>query len=333
MIEPKQTIAITGASGFLGRILCRRLAEAGYRLSCLTRETTVPFAVAAPGEIRWVHGSLSSPDACARLVEGASTLVHVARFGNRMGKGEPLIPYLEGSVLGAAKLFQTALDRRVSQIINVSSTSAARLSLEEAAYNRRTGLNNYPMAKAAVDLLCKHLHQVSGASICTLRPSSIVGLYPNLSYSPGYGIASALWTGNPAETGAQPAAMVHVEDVARAIEFLIGHPQAGGKAFDCTSPEPCTFADVARALAELVPGGRDLLIVHAGAAVAGEEPLSPQALIALGFQFSRAGLDLAGGYAAELLAAIRSAGASAPHPCHAKPAGAERAETTVQKYK
>ncbi len=65
------SVAVTGATGFVGRALLERLARSGHRLRALSRRGDVPGAAT-------VEGALDDPAALARLVRDADAVVHLA---------------------------------------------------------------------------------------------------------------------------------------------------------------------------------------------------------------------------------------------------------------
>src|SRR5207253_28959 len=72
-------VAVTGATGFLGRYLVRQLAEAGHRLRCWYRPGSDRSGfdeVAAA--VEWVPGQLGEASATRELIQGADAVVHAA---------------------------------------------------------------------------------------------------------------------------------------------------------------------------------------------------------------------------------------------------------------
>src|SRR5436853_6903378 len=69
-------IAITGATGFLGRYLVRQLAE--HALTCRYRPGSDRTGFDAESRIAWLPGELSDDSATRKLVHGADALVPAA---------------------------------------------------------------------------------------------------------------------------------------------------------------------------------------------------------------------------------------------------------------
>src|SRR5687767_3094828 len=72
-------IALTGASGFLGRYVVERLAADGHTLRCWYRPSSDRGGFEDVADrIEWVEGMLRDPAAAGRLVQGCDAVVHAA---------------------------------------------------------------------------------------------------------------------------------------------------------------------------------------------------------------------------------------------------------------
>jgi uncharacterized protein (TIGR01777 family) len=102
-----------------------------------------------------------------------------------------------------------------------------------------------------------------------------------------------LFVGGPMGSGKQWFPWIHLQDEARALRFLIDHPQASG-AFNLTAPYPLTNAGFAKVLGQVlgrpswlpVPGLALKLAFGevSGVLLEGQRAV-PQRLLDLGFEF------------------------------------------------
>ena len=69
---------VTGATGFIGRHLCRHLADRGHRLRVLVRPTTSAARRARLGEVEVITGDVTVPDSLPAAVDGCDAVVHLA---------------------------------------------------------------------------------------------------------------------------------------------------------------------------------------------------------------------------------------------------------------
>ena len=73
----RPTVAVTGATGFIGPHIVRRLRADGWQIRILTRRPTLDPDLAGP-QIEAVPGALEDPASLVRLIESADAVVHVA---------------------------------------------------------------------------------------------------------------------------------------------------------------------------------------------------------------------------------------------------------------
>lgn len=108
-------LAVTGATGFVGQALLEEAARQGFEVRALTRKPQE----ARPG-VEWVPGDLSDTRALARLVRGASVVLHIAGVVN----SPDAQGFETGNVTGTGNVVSAALAAGVPRLIHVSSLSA-----------------------------------------------------------------------------------------------------------------------------------------------------------------------------------------------------------------
>ncbi|HCW90547.1 MAG TPA: epimerase, partial [Marinobacter sp.] len=67
------TVALTGATGFIGGAISRQLLAGGIRVQALSRRPD-----RGGDGIEWIAGSLEDPEALSCLVAGADAVIHCA---------------------------------------------------------------------------------------------------------------------------------------------------------------------------------------------------------------------------------------------------------------
>lgn len=124
-------LAITGATGFVGKRLVDRALAAGHEVAALTRRPQP-----ARAGVDWVSGALETPDALAALLRGADAAIHVAGVVNA-----PDRPAFElGNVGGTRAVLAAAEAAPVRRFVHVSSLAA-----------REPGLSAYGWSKSAAE--------------------------------------------------------------------------------------------------------------------------------------------------------------------------------------
>src|SRR4051812_2912599 len=113
---PDKPVLLTGASGALGRVLTRRLAEAGWML----RLTDIaPFPDAVPAGCTFTRADLNDGVAILRLAEGCGTILH---FGG-VSVERPFEEVLGPNIRGVYHVYEAARRER-ARVLFASSNHA-----------------------------------------------------------------------------------------------------------------------------------------------------------------------------------------------------------------
>src|SRR6266404_6223820 len=132
-------IAVTGATGFLGRYLVGHFAAAGHRLRCWYRPTSDRSGFESSAQqMEWLPGSLGDPTAAERLVDGVDAVVHAAvqwpgpRHSPSRGKEQTdLETFLQTNLMGSLRLFQAARAAGVPRFIFISPCAVHEIILDD----------------------------------------------------------------------------------------------------------------------------------------------------------------------------------------------------------
>lgn len=236
-------IALTGATGFLGRYLVRHLAQSGHHLRCWHRPTSDRTGFDDQRQaLEWVQGQLGDSDAVKGLIQGADALVHAAvewqgpRNRGRASHG-PAHPFFGVNLTGSLQLFQAALDADVKRCVFISTCAVHEIILEERPLDEAHPLwptSHYGAHKAALEKFVHSLGLGQGWPICSLRPTGIYGLAHPPEDSRWFDLVGRVTRGE-AISSAKGGKEVHASDVARAVELLLSaHEKAiAGQAFNC----------------------------------------------------------------------------------------------------
>jgi uncharacterized protein YbjT (DUF2867 family) len=145
------TLAVTGATGFVGRALLEEAAKKGLEVRALSRREQKP----AKG-VEWLAGDLHDRKALRRLVRNAEAVIHVAGVVN---SPDPAGFHL-GNVEGTLALVEAAVAAGVPRFVFVSSLAA-----------REPRLSAYGASKAHAEKLVR----ASGLDWTIVRPPAIYG--------------------------------------------------------------------------------------------------------------------------------------------------------------
>ncbi len=218
-------IAITGASGFVGRHLVRSAVAAGYDVTGLVRSER------AAARVREAGGRpvtlVDEPAALARSFEGAQTVVHLAQIGaEREGQ-----TYEEVNVGLTARVVEAAQEAGVARIVLFSGLGVARYGQSRRVTSR------YFLSKLKAETL------VFGSALdaVVFRPSYVVG--PGDAFVPA--VLRAMEGGELERPGDGSYRMqpIAVADATAAVLAAIARPASSfPTVFDLVGPEPVAYA-------------------------------------------------------------------------------------------
>lgn len=226
-----KTVAVTGATGYVGRFVVAELQGRGVAVRALSRPGSNREGFAAP--ITWINGDLSSDEALAALVDGVDAVVHLAyahvpgKF--RGGEGDDLAGWLDANVNGSLRLLLAARNAGVKRFVFLSSravfsrTEPGRVLDESHPISPDT---HYGAYKAAVEAFLRSFTQVEGMTCYAVRATGIYGVTHPVAASKWWPLVNAVLRGEPI-TSTRGGTEVYGGDVARVIwELLARPPQA-----------------------------------------------------------------------------------------------------------
>jgi nucleoside-diphosphate-sugar epimerase len=189
-------IALTGATGFVGKALLPLLLEHGHSVAALVRN---PSIARFDERVGVVQGGLDSAVALDALTKSADVVLHVAGVVAGVHQQDFFGPNVDGTVA----LAHAALKNGVKHFVHVSSLAA-----------REPDLNFYSASKAAAEFALQKLS--TDMRMTVLRPAAVYGPGDTATLPLLKSLMSpfALIPGSPKAR----FAMVHVHDVARVLE-------------------------------------------------------------------------------------------------------------------
>jgi len=217
--------ALTGATGFLGGVLARRLREAGHDVVALVRDPAKAVALTALG-VKQVAGDLSDPVALRHLCDGADGFFHVAgwyKLGDRH-PGEAWRVNVGGTRAALTAAQQTGVPRVVyTSTLAVNSDTRGEVVDETFRFTGRH-LSVYDETKAAAHDLA-HAMAGAGVPVVTVMPGLIYG--PGDTSQTGELIRRVVDGRRPTVPSGGGACWAHVEDVADGHLLAMEHGEVG----------------------------------------------------------------------------------------------------------
>jgi NADH dehydrogenase len=233
-------ILVTGANGFVGRNLVKRLRQEGLAVRAVTRIPAKAQALADLGA-DVVPGDINDLPSLAAAAQGCDRIVHLVGIIQE-GRGFTFRSvHVEGTrnVLEAAK-----------------QAGAKHLLYQSALGTRDVAKSEYYRTKWEAEQLVK----ASGIPYTILRPSLIYGpgdlftvrLAGTIKLSP---VLPVIGSGR---SKIQP---IYIEDVISCIAKIITGSQHMGKTYEIGGPEQLTYIEVTKAIADVMGVRRPMVHV------------------------------------------------------------------------
>jgi nucleoside-diphosphate-sugar epimerase len=232
-------IAITGLSGFLGHYVAKKLFERDIHIQALVRSTSNTLHLKDYQEkITFVHGDLADKKGLREFVKGADVVIHMAYERNGAGFHEAanrdFKRFLDVNLSGSLELLDASKQHGVKQFIFTSSCAVYGYIFSDIKLDEQHPLmpdSNYGAYKAAVEVFCHSYYMSKSINTTIFRPVGIYGLKSRLTHSYWYDLIKNIKDGVDVEV-VGGGKVVHVADVAQAIDLAIDNKEASGKVYN-----------------------------------------------------------------------------------------------------
>ncbi len=245
-------IAITGATGFLGRELVNQLIQGGHKVRAWNRCTS---NISGLDSVEWIEGSLGDSKSTAALVTNCDAVIHAGLWRTTdsfQGREPDLVTYAQANIIGSLQLIDAAMKAGVQKFVYVSSCAVHEKILDDRPLDEAHPLwatRHYGAHKAAVEKFVHSFGFGEGFPICAIRPTAIYGIDSPITKSHWFGLAQDIADGKDvrSEGGGK---LVHVSDVANAIRLLLRNDDIAGYCYSCCEGYFSNF-ETARLLIEI----------------------------------------------------------------------------------
>lgn len=224
----RRIVTVVGGSGFLGRYVVKKLAEAGYVIRVLCRHPEDAKALRSAGSVGQVviqSADITQPDTLRDMIRGSFAVVNLVGILYQSGKQT----FMATQEKGAETIAKLARESGVSAFIQVSA-----LGVERAAKTSRyaaTKLNGEQAVRAAFP------------EATILRPSIIFG--PGDGFFHRFAVMARFLPALPiiggGHTKFQP---VYAGDVSDAVVECLTRSDAKGHTYELGGPQKYSFKEM-----------------------------------------------------------------------------------------
>lgn len=171
-----KTVLVTGASGFIGKTLCKRLSENGFKVKAIYRPSAKPI----PDYVNPVFvDSIDKDTPWKQILEHVDIVIHTAARVQLMKdvSENPLEEYRKVNYYGTARLAEEALKNGVDLFIHLSTAKVNGEGQNEpyAETDPETPLDPYGVSKLEAEKKLLELAKGSQMKVVNLRFPIVYG--------------------------------------------------------------------------------------------------------------------------------------------------------------
>ncbi len=169
-------IFVTGATGFIGSHLVRRLVAEGHSVRCLVRRNR-PTGPLEKLRVRLVYGDVNDRAALCDGMRGCDWLFHLANLYS-MWEPDPA-RFTRVNIDGTRLVLETALETAVKKVVYISTVAVfgkpAEAPFDEESSAGPRLFSEYARTKAAANDIAWELYRRRGLPLVVLYPGIVLG--------------------------------------------------------------------------------------------------------------------------------------------------------------
>lgn len=239
---------VTGATGFIGGHLTRRLLDEGKQVRCLVRASSDTSTLDKLG-VELAVGNLADADSLARAAEGCRYVFHCGALVSDWATAEEI---KRTNVAGTRNLLHASVNASVQRFIHFSTTDVYGYPGGPAIDETHTPArfrNWYAHTKLAAEDEVRRVEEAHALGAVILRPSTVYG--PGSTEVVGE-IARAIRNRSMLliDRGRAIAGLCYVDNLVDAALLALRHEAAPGHAFNVSDGLEITWKEFTDGLAE-----------------------------------------------------------------------------------
>jgi nucleoside-diphosphate-sugar epimerase len=231
-------IAVTGATGFLGRYICSELQSRGAKvIGVVRRPDRVPELLEQGVEMR--KADLAEPEALRRGFEGVDAVVSNAALFDLSNSNWQA--HERANVAGGVNVAEAAAAAGVKRFLLVSSCAVyadqgkgnpCEEGEQFTETSKRKRMARYPISKALAEQAAWEVARSKGFDMSAIRPSAIYG-----AHDPNFTPVLLKLARKPLSFPFVRVPMVYAGDVAKAIAASLEKDETVGKSYNTSGPD------------------------------------------------------------------------------------------------
>lgn len=252
------TVAVTGADGFIGGVLCTMLEARGHAVARLVRTP------AGAGRDRRVVRDLAGDEPLVDALQGVTAVVHLAARAHMLQESaaDPRAAFYRVNVGGTVRLARAAQDAGAHRFVFVSSIGVNGGSTQGTPFTESdvpAPIESYAESKLAAERELRTLERQGGVELVIVRPPMV--------YGPGakgnlLRLLSWVHAGMPLPLASigNRRSLIGVENLCDLLGLCVEREDAAGEIFLAAEPDIHSTPGLVRAIAHAM--GRRGRLVH-----------------------------------------------------------------------
>jgi nucleoside-diphosphate-sugar epimerase len=241
-------VLVTGATGFTGRVVTRKLIDAGAKVRAIAR-TSSDLGNLQELDIQWFRGDIYDPDLVSEAAKDVNYVIHLAAaFREEKSTDDD---YRRVHVTGTALLARAVLEsKELECFVHISTVGVhGHIEIDRADENYRFAPGDgYQRTKLEAEQWIEEYASKNGIPFTIIRPGPIYGpgdmrllkLYRMINR----GILLMLGKGKGIYH------LVHVDDISNIILLAGITPEAHSEIMIAANDDPITIKNMANTIAE-----------------------------------------------------------------------------------
>lgn len=262
--KQKKRVLVTGATGFIGANLVRRLIKEGQEVFVLIRKGSNLWRIEEiKSELKMFEAPLEDSERLAQVIEDIKPQVifHLATYGGFSNQGEP-DKIIGTNVAGTANLLAACIKTGFELFVNTGSSSEYGIKEHPMSENDATApISEYGATKEAISLLLQRIAKSKNLNIVTMRPFAVYGYFEEGERLIPHIILSCLTNHDPRlSTPRSVRDFIFIEDLVDGYMATMEKKDIAGEIFNLGSGVQYSIGDIARFAIEL--SGKSLRPVY-----------------------------------------------------------------------
>lgn len=171
------TIGITGASGHIGNVVCRKLLSAGHTVKAMYHKDSSSLKGL---DVKQVVGDILNKEAVMKLTEGCDVVIHAAAIISIDGDPDGMV--FKTNTEGPKMVLEACLNMGVKKLLHISSVHAVTELPHDQPYDEtrpyKTAQDSaYDFSKSTGEQIVLNGSRGSALEVVVLRPSCVIGPY------------------------------------------------------------------------------------------------------------------------------------------------------------